>query len=748
MWSCGCILAEMLGRSPLFPGKNFVHQLQLVFDIIGSPENREVSHINNSEALKFLASQHGKKKIPFSRIYPDAPTDAWQLLDDLLVFDPRKRLDVDQALQCPYLFGVGQPESQVYPTVSKEFEFNFEHMKVTKNQLKKLIQQEAQSLRREKNLINDSQANVNTKVIPSFERVQTVGSTDSDSRKETAKKANTEHTEVRAKAKYDNDDVSVTSNRSGRSNSSGRTGYSQRVTSNTANKQSAATLAAQNDCTNRRYSGLMQNTASSALRAASAPRSRLSGVGTKIPTTATRPASNLRQHPGNSDKSQGKQLTENDKGPIKQSSHEQKMETKEATEVTEDSNSVRKSRVGIAYVSVTPKIEQSKSSYVSHERSSKQERENTGTKASDSDEGDAIDSASVYSQHSAGTAGTNATSDRQLRSSKNKLSHVSHRDGVGSPERKSLIQTYMSPTRVVGARNNFEDIQLENNIPELTKTLANAVLSPARDNSSPSAVQPPLPVPNSFAWKVSLVDSNKESELVGMNRVEVSDKELEAIKKSPGRKLVLPYGSPLRRKSTNDQVSANVLPMPPSEVARPLPVPEDQPDRPENATIKKRIITVPKSPKFSLMSWQRKHLGENEHEKVNRSELPKRSSSASRGAYTSTAKANASKPLEKRRSMRLPNGSSRGEGVEQARKMSEKNTKENQELNRRNGAEMYEEAKDSEWNMKKVEELLKGDNNGRRRQAGRAAGVADYNDTASHYSANSRSSSAARTRKK
>jgi len=36
-WSVGCIFAELLGRKPLFPGKNFMHQLRLIFDVIGTP---------------------------------------------------------------------------------------------------------------------------------------------------------------------------------------------------------------------------------------------------------------------------------------------------------------------------------------------------------------------------------------------------------------------------------------------------------------------------------------------------------------------------------------------------------------------------------------------------------------------------------------------------------------------------------------------------------------------------------------
>ena len=65
MWSVGCILAEMLGRRPIFPGKNFIDQLTLIFDVIGSPTDEEVSHIQNSQAKKYLASQKSKRPVSF-----------------------------------------------------------------------------------------------------------------------------------------------------------------------------------------------------------------------------------------------------------------------------------------------------------------------------------------------------------------------------------------------------------------------------------------------------------------------------------------------------------------------------------------------------------------------------------------------------------------------------------------------------------------------------------------------------------
>jgi hypothetical protein len=35
MWAAGCILAELLRRKPLFPGKSHANQVQLIFEVIG-----------------------------------------------------------------------------------------------------------------------------------------------------------------------------------------------------------------------------------------------------------------------------------------------------------------------------------------------------------------------------------------------------------------------------------------------------------------------------------------------------------------------------------------------------------------------------------------------------------------------------------------------------------------------------------------------------------------------------------------
>lgn len=42
VWSVGCILAEMLTRSPLFPGQEQEEQVQMIIDLLGFPTDEEL----------------------------------------------------------------------------------------------------------------------------------------------------------------------------------------------------------------------------------------------------------------------------------------------------------------------------------------------------------------------------------------------------------------------------------------------------------------------------------------------------------------------------------------------------------------------------------------------------------------------------------------------------------------------------------------------------------------------------------
>jgi len=91
VWSVGCILAELHGREPLFPGEDYLSQLELIFSILGTPTEEDLKFITNPRAVNWI--QRLKKtfpKIPFSRVYSNVNPLAIDLMEKMLVFNPKK----------------------------------------------------------------------------------------------------------------------------------------------------------------------------------------------------------------------------------------------------------------------------------------------------------------------------------------------------------------------------------------------------------------------------------------------------------------------------------------------------------------------------------------------------------------------------------------------------------------------------------------------------------------------------------
>ena len=54
IWSMGCILAEILGRKPLFPGKDYIHQMRLIVEVLGSPNEEDCAFIQSTKARNYI----------------------------------------------------------------------------------------------------------------------------------------------------------------------------------------------------------------------------------------------------------------------------------------------------------------------------------------------------------------------------------------------------------------------------------------------------------------------------------------------------------------------------------------------------------------------------------------------------------------------------------------------------------------------------------------------------------------------
>ncbi|XP_066579314.1 mitogen-activated protein kinase 7 [Amia ocellicauda] len=142
MWSVGCIFAEMLGRRQLFPGKNYVHQLQLILSVLGTPPAGVIGAIGAERVRAYVQSLPCRDPIPLTSLFPEAESSALDLLAAMLRFDPQERMSVTEALRHPYLAKYHDPDDE--PVCVPAFDFEFDQLPLSREQIKDAILEEIQ----------------------------------------------------------------------------------------------------------------------------------------------------------------------------------------------------------------------------------------------------------------------------------------------------------------------------------------------------------------------------------------------------------------------------------------------------------------------------------------------------------------------------------------------------------------------------------------------------------------------------
>ncbi|KAK1373640.1 Mitogen-activated protein kinase [Heracleum sosnowskyi] len=148
IWSVGCILMEIIKRKPLFPGKDYVEQLFLITELLGSPEDSDLGFLRSEHAKRYLNGLRHVPKKSFAELFPDVSPVALDLAQKMLEFDPSKRITVEEALKHPYLSSLHEINEE--PTCESPFIFDFEQENLSEEDIKELIWQESSKFTRDK----------------------------------------------------------------------------------------------------------------------------------------------------------------------------------------------------------------------------------------------------------------------------------------------------------------------------------------------------------------------------------------------------------------------------------------------------------------------------------------------------------------------------------------------------------------------------------------------------------------------
>lgn len=111
VWSVGCVVAELLLGSPLFPGESGVDQLVEIIKVLGTPSREEIRAMNpNYTEFKFpQIKAHPWPKVFSKRL----PADAVDLVAKVLVYSPNERLTAIEAMAHPFFDELRDPDCKL-----------------------------------------------------------------------------------------------------------------------------------------------------------------------------------------------------------------------------------------------------------------------------------------------------------------------------------------------------------------------------------------------------------------------------------------------------------------------------------------------------------------------------------------------------------------------------------------------------------------------------------------------------------
>jgi p38 MAP kinase len=100
-----------------------VHQFSIITELLGTPPDDVVATICSENTLRFVQNLPKRERVPFSQRFAGQDEQAIDLLERMLVFDPRKRITATEALAHAYLSPYHDPTDE--PVAPEKFDWSF-----------------------------------------------------------------------------------------------------------------------------------------------------------------------------------------------------------------------------------------------------------------------------------------------------------------------------------------------------------------------------------------------------------------------------------------------------------------------------------------------------------------------------------------------------------------------------------------------------------------------------------------------
>jgi len=138
VWSVGCILCELIGRKPIFTGKDHLDQIKKILSVVGTPSEDDMVWLPpKSPARTFIKKVPTCAKQPWNSVYPKATPAAVEAMERMLTFSPEKRATVHECLQFEYFKFLHMPDDE--PIATQPVNWDFDRFTPTKRLLQNYI---------------------------------------------------------------------------------------------------------------------------------------------------------------------------------------------------------------------------------------------------------------------------------------------------------------------------------------------------------------------------------------------------------------------------------------------------------------------------------------------------------------------------------------------------------------------------------------------------------------------------------
>ncbi|PFH50529.1 hypothetical protein AMATHDRAFT_144903 [Amanita thiersii Skay4041] len=104
IWGIGCVLGEMFSRRPILPGTSDLDQLEKIWQLCGTPNQHtwpNYDALPGCEGVKRFSQPYPRR---IKQAYESVGPDTCDLLEKLLICNPRERITASQALDHEYFW--------------------------------------------------------------------------------------------------------------------------------------------------------------------------------------------------------------------------------------------------------------------------------------------------------------------------------------------------------------------------------------------------------------------------------------------------------------------------------------------------------------------------------------------------------------------------------------------------------------------------------------------------------------------